>query len=43
MMAHSEVTLTLLYTRIRILNKQRQLGNHCTALELKLFKNTERY
>lgn len=35
-MAHSEVTLTLLYARIQILNKQRKLGNHCAALDLKL-------
>jgi hypothetical protein len=43
MTAHSEVTLTLLYARIQNLNKERKLRNHCTALELKFFENTERF
>jgi len=43
MPAHSEVTLKLLFVRIQILNKKRKLRNHCTALELKLFKNIEKF
>ena len=43
MTAHSEVTLKLLIVRIQILNKRRKLRNHCTALELKFFKNAEKF